>query len=98
MADSGLDGAEVRLSAVGVEAGSRAARPGPGGTFEFDGVTPGSYVLSVRRIGYFRVADTLRVTPDSGAAAVAVLARDHAVLDGCGYAYVPVRLPWWRPW
>jgi hypothetical protein len=73
-------------------------RPGPGGAFRFDAVPPGRYVLSVRRVGYFRVADTLRVTPDSGAAAVAVLARDAVVLDGCGYAYMPVRLPWWRFW
>ena len=68
------------------------------GRFVFSAVDPGRYALDVRSVGYFRVGDTVRVTPDSGATVLAVLARDFAVLDACGYGHERVRLPWWRVW
>ena len=62
----------------------RLRSPGRGAEEGFAGVTPGRYALEVRSAGYHRVADTVRVTRDSGATVLAVLTRDPDVRGGCG--------------
>ena len=98
VSDSDVSVVLVGLRPAGRDTVWREGPAAPTGAFRFDSVAPGAYVVEVRRIGYRRVRDTVRVTADSGVLVAAVLSRDEAVLDGCGYANVETRLPWWRFW
>jgi hypothetical protein len=65
------------------------------GRIKIDFVPPGTYLLSLRRIGYRPVSDTLNIPPDTGILIKGVLAIDFVTLDGCGYLFVNKRVPWW---
>jgi hypothetical protein len=65
------------------------------GAFKVDSILPGKYLLTVRRIGYRPVSDTVLLSPDSALVVRAMLARETMMLDGCGYAYYEKRVPWW---
>jgi hypothetical protein len=84
----GVDGAAVAGRAVAELAGESLvlhAQPvDSGGRFEFEGVAPGRYAIELRSAGYLGVADTVRVTRDSGATVLAVLTRDPSVRAACG--------------
>lgn len=98
-AGAGLFGAVVALAPAGAPPeAARRTHADTAGRFRFDGVAPGAYLLTARYISHFPAADTVRVTADSGALALAVLARDLAVLDACGYAGLLGRKPWWKWW
>ena len=57
-----VEGAIVRLADV---AGSvRETLSGPAGAFAFDGVSPGEYVIGVRRIGYEGLSLPLDIVPE----------------------------------
>ena len=49
---------------------------GPGGSFAFDGIAPGEYVLGVRRIGFAAYSVLLEVGPDGPAPLDARLSLD----------------------
>jgi hypothetical protein len=65
------------------------------GAIKVDSILPGKYLLTVRRIGYRPVSDTVLLSPDSALIVRAMLARETMMLDGCGYAYYEKRVPWW---
>ena len=63
-ADTGrpVEGAAVRLAGADVVVAETVT--GPGGSFAFDGIAPGEYVLGVRRIGFAAYSVPLEVGPD----------------------------------
>jgi hypothetical protein len=65
------------------------------GAIKVDSILPGKYLLTMRRIGYRPVSDTVLLPPDSALIVRAMMARETAMLDGCGYAYYEKRVPWW---
>jgi hypothetical protein len=65
------------------------------GTFVVESISPASYLIRVRRIGYMQVQDTIEVKRDSSLAVIAVLVRDNMILDECSLTYQKVRVPWW---
>jgi hypothetical protein len=74
----------------------RGDTTGADGRFGFDGLPPGGYVLRIRRIGYESVPYELLLERSAGRAVV-VPVRPMAT-DGCGFAVIRERLPWWRVW
>jgi hypothetical protein len=65
------------------------------GTFVVESISPASYLIRVRRIGYMQVQDTIEVKRDSSLAVIAVLVRDNMMFDECSLTYQKVRVPWW---
>jgi len=65
------------------------------GTFVVESISPASYLIRVRRIGYMQVQDTIEVKRDSSLSVIAVLVRDNMILDECSLTYQKVRVPWW---
>jgi hypothetical protein len=66
------------------------------GAFSFDSVAAGRYVLRTRGIGLAMRIDTLRLEAGSGLA-LRVVTRP-VVIDGCGFAVVVTKKPWWQWW
>jgi hypothetical protein len=66
------------------------------GTFRIDSMRPSRYVMSVRRLGYLAVRDTVLVTQDSGLVATGTLVPHNMTIDECGMMYYEVRVPWWK--
>jgi hypothetical protein len=66
------------------------------GGFVFEPISPASYLIRVRRLGYMPVQDTIEVKRDSTLAVIAVLVRQNMMLDECSLTYQKVRVPWWR--
>ena len=66
------------------------------GRFVFEELAPGDYVLRLRRIGYDPVPYATRLAHGPGLGIV-VPARPMTT-DGCGFAVVRERVPWWRFW
>jgi hypothetical protein len=95
VAGTPLTGAHVRLAA-GVE--TYAATTDASGSFRFDSVSPGRYLVEVQRIAYESVHDTITVAPAKPLSFDGVLVP--AVLDGpcSGFMSVRVRKPWWKFW
>jgi hypothetical protein len=98
-----VPGATVRLDALSV---ARSAIPGgplgaltdSAGTFRLDGAAPGPYRVTVRALGYVAAVDTVSVTA-ARALVLDVGLQPHVItLDGCGYAQIRVRKPWWKWW
>ena len=68
------------------------------GAIRFDSLVPGMHELAVRAIGYRVARASVRVSPDSGIQALAVMAIDPIRFDGgCGMMY-RARKPWWKVW
>lgn len=63
--DVPVEGAAVRLAGADVVVAETVT--GPGGSFAFDGIAPGEYVLGVRRIGFAAYSVPLEVGPDGPA-------------------------------
>ena len=68
------------------------------GRFALTDIAAGSYLVSVRRIGFASTRDSIR-TATGGGMHVEVELRT-AMLDGpcSGYGVVRVRKPWWKVW
>ncbi len=75
-ADTGapVEGAAVRLAGDDVVVAETVT--GPGGSFAFDGIAPGEYVLGVRRIGFAAYSVLLEVGPDGPAPLAVRLSLD----------------------
>jgi hypothetical protein len=57
-----VDSADVRITTI-----QRRGKPGPNGTFRFDDISPGPYVVSARRFGYLPQAHRVIVGDNGGA-------------------------------
>jgi hypothetical protein len=66
------------------------------GAFIIESISPASYLIRVRRLGYTQVRDTIEVKPDSALAVIALLVRNNLILDECSLTYQKVRVPWWK--
>jgi hypothetical protein len=67
------------------------------GTFRFDAVAPGQYLMQVRRLAYVPASDSILV-PLAGRDVEVRLGA--SMLDGpcSGFASVRMRKPWWKIW
>ena len=67
------------------------------GTFRFDTVAPGKYLMHVRRLAYVPTSDSILV-PRGGRDVEVRLSA--SMLDGpcSGFASVRMRKPWWKIW
>jgi hypothetical protein len=94
---SPIEGARIDLSGLSLPPPrERITSSNAVGEFSFDSTQPDRYLLRVRRLGYSGVADTLRLTPDSGVVATVLLVQHKLILDDCDLAYTEKRVPWWR--
>jgi hypothetical protein len=95
---STLDGRPVGWADVALEGTTRQTTTDSAGTFRFDTLPAGRYVLRTRRIGYApRRVDSLTVGGADGVRLTVPLAPQ--VLDGCpGFIVVRERVPWWKLW
>lgn len=91
---SAIPGAQIVLTQIGQQK-HRSKNSDQTGAFLIDSVEGGKYVLLMRRIGYQAASDTILVSPDSAVTVRGLLAEEHMVLDGCGYAHYEKRVPWW---
>lgn len=67
------------------------------GAVRFDSIPPGRHTLMVRAIGYHLALAPVVMQPDSGVAALAVMAQARTLInEACGATY-RVRKPWWQP-
>ena len=65
------------------------------GEVSIESLRSSKYRLRVRAIGYYAASDTVVAVDDSGLVFRALMATNVMMLDGCGYAYIQHRVPWW---
>ena len=66
------------------------------GRFRLDPITPGTYELKVRRIGFQMATQAVTVSADSALTALVAMQRMNVILDGCGNLMFRVKKPWWK--
>jgi hypothetical protein len=95
-----LAGASVSLTRLPISQQQNSARiervTDNFGAFVVESISPASYFIQVRRLGYTQVRDTIEVKADSALAVIALLVRDNMTLDECSLTYQRVRVPWWK--
>jgi predicted phage tail protein len=88
----------IQLAMVTLSGDTRRWGTTAEGRFRLDSVTPGNYVLTVRRIGFSPATQAITVSTDSAVTALVALQRMNVILDGCGYVAIRVKKPWWKFW
>ena len=82
---------DVAQATVTLSALRRQARTNERGVFRIDGLSPGTYVLRVIRIGYDARSDTLTVVAGAGVSAVVQMKRASVRLQSVIIVHAPTR-------
>jgi hypothetical protein len=76
-----------------INPGNHGAVTDVAGNFRFNSISPGSYELLIRRIGYAPGRMRIDMTDSAGMELSVQLQARPTQLDGCGYAVLPKRKP-----